>query len=108
LQYVGTDVFRNLNSNVWIDSTFKRIKLDNPNIALITDARFPNEVKAIQNNNGIVIRLTRSPILMNHSSETALDDYIDFDWILDNQNMTKSEQFVHLDTMLDNFGLLPH
>lgn len=107
MQYIGTDIFRNLNSNIWIDATLNKIKKDTPNIALITDVRFPNEVESIQNNNGIVIRLTRSPILLNHLSEIALDNYSNFDCILDNKDMTKAEQFVYLDGILTHFKLSP-
>ena len=53
----------------------------------ITDVRFPNEVKAIKKKDGIVIRINRESAYNNtHSSETALDDYEDFDYTIDNNN----------------------
>lgn len=53
----------------------------------ITDMRFPNEVKAIKEKDGIVIRINReSDYNSNHSSEVALDDYEDFDYTIDNNN----------------------
>jgi hypothetical protein len=44
---------------------------------IITDVRFPNEVKAIEDRGGIVIRVNRDSIKSNdeHPSETALDHY---------------------------------
>ena len=53
----------------------------------ITDVRFLNEVKAIKKKDGIVIRINReSAYNSTHSSETALDDYEDFDYTIDNNN----------------------
>lgn len=53
----------------------------------ITDVRFPNEVKAIKEKEGIVIRINReSDYNSTHFSETALDDYEDFDYTIDNNN----------------------
>ena len=53
----------------------------------ITDVRFPNEVKAIKEKDGIIIRINReSAYNSNHSSEIALDNYEDFDYTIDNNN----------------------
>ena len=56
---------------------------------IITDVRFPNEVEAIEDKGGTVIRIERTPrsygteFEIEHSSETALDDY-DFDYVINN------------------------
>lgn len=53
---------------------------------LITDLRFPNELKAIKDKGGITIRVDRGgwiPDELQHYSEKALDGY-DFDYIIDN------------------------
>lgn len=49
---------------------------------IITDVRFPNEVKAIKDRGGIVIRIERPEIgwTGDHESETALDGYTDFNY----------------------------
>ena len=53
----------------------------------ITDVRFPNEVKAIKEKDGITIRINReTDYVSNHSSEIALDAYEDFDYTIDNNN----------------------
>lgn len=53
----------------------------------ITDMRFPNEVKAIKEKDGITIRINReTDYVSNHSSEIALDNYEDFDYTIDNNN----------------------
>jgi hypothetical protein len=81
---------------------------------LTPDVRFPNELKAIQEMGGVVIRLTRAPFgdEDRHESETALDEIeqltmasisdippveqlegsLLFDAICDNQEMSIEEQ----------------
>lgn len=96
MQVVGTDIFRNyFSENVWVDATMRMIKEDSPKMACITDLRFPGEVNAVLDNDGIVIRLLRKVCDDNHPSETSLDDY-DFSgdrcFVLDNANMSIEEQ----------------
>lgn len=92
LQYVGTEIGRQMYSNLWVDSCIRTILKEESGQALINDARFPNEVEAIQKVGGKVIRLTK---VVNpedkHESETALDrenfDWSKFDAVIDNQNL---------------------
>lgn len=61
----------------------------NPSNWIITDVRFPNEVEAITKRNGINIRIEREDItgqgkLNPHTSETALDDYPAWDYVIHN------------------------
>lgn len=66
---------------------------------IITDVRFPNEAKAIKDKGGILIRVNREipkeedvnqsllgamSNYKEHPSETALDDYQDWDYIIQN------------------------
>ena len=96
LQIVGTDMFRKMQNHVWSNATIRQILREQPNLAIIADCRFPNEVSAIKNVGGIVIKLTRNPYNSNHTSEIALDsDQYDqslFDLVIDNENMTITEQ----------------
>lgn len=91
LQIVGTDCIRQNLPNAWILSLFERF--NNESHWIIDDVRFPNEANAIKEAGGIVIRFegdpghiyselckTRNP---NHESETALDSYTQFDYIID-------------------------
>jgi hypothetical protein len=126
LQKLGTDLLRNqLHENVWVNALFNKYKgtgaylingsqtieegikegwkeTDFPNW-IITDCRFPNEVKAIKDRDGIVIRVNRNNHTSigamftkkdgsieyvwqkEHISETALDNY-NFDYIIDNDS----------------------
>lgn len=85
-QKVGTEIFRNnFDKDVWIKSLFSEYS---PAFSkwVITDVRFPNEAEAIKNKGGILIRINR-PELANddkHDSETSLDDYQDWDYVITN------------------------
>ena len=125
LQLLGTEASRQIiHPNIWVNALFanydkylefciqnelsklkdksmmggfspNRSSFELPNW-IITDVRFPNEVQAIQDRGGIVIRVNRiaGSVLINndthsvtdhqHPSETALDDCNDFDYVIEN------------------------
>lgn len=61
LQYWGTDVCRNhFHNDIWVASVEHKLLNSNEDI-VITDCRFSNEVTAIKNTGGIVIRVKRGP-----------------------------------------------
>jgi hypothetical protein len=92
LQYFGTTIVRKIYNNAWVDSTLQRILTEQPQLAIIPDIRFPNEVEAIKKNGGIVIRLTRNIANSQHESEMALDkdryDWSNFDSVIDNEDIS--------------------
>lgn len=102
LQYIGTDVVRAKHPNFWTGIVVGLLQAFEPysdfDIALVPDARFPNEVDiALENlNNCVTVRIERrnadgtkwvNPTLTeeqrNHPSETSLDCYA-FDYVLHN------------------------
>ena len=91
MQILGTDILRTMQHNVWTGATIRKIQRDNPDVALIGDCRFPNEVEAVQKVGGIVIKLNRNIYHSDHASETALDrqnyDELNFDAVIQNQFM---------------------
>lgn len=91
LQYIGTDVFRKMQHDVWADATIRQIIDEKLPLALIADCRFPNEVEAIKNAGGLIVKLNRNLYNSNHASEKALDadvyDHSVFDLVIDNQDM---------------------
>lgn len=105
MQVVGTDIFRKLDPNVWVRATISKIIKDNPDLAIITDCRFPNEVQAIKEAGGKVLRLTRDPYSSEHISEKILDkdsyDWNNFDFIIDNANMSLYDQLVEIKKTLE-------
>lgn len=89
LQRLGTDAARYVHPDIWVNALFSKFKKKSRWI--ITDVRFDNEVRAIQERGGIVIRVNRdkskdSTEQSNHISETALDNYEGFDVILNNND----------------------
>ena len=52
LQYVGTNIFRKMYNNVWVDATLRLIQEEQPELAIIADVRFPNEVEGVQKAGG--------------------------------------------------------
>lgn len=111
MQFVGTDVFRKMQNNVWADATINKIRMENLDLAIIADCRFPNEVEAIKNAGGLVIKLNRNPFNSDHSSETALDscnyDYRHFDLIVSNEHLSIDEQNKLIYNFLIKKGILP-
>ena len=73
LQYFGTDIMRKMHENVWVNHTINKIKSEQSELSIVADVRFPNEVDAILEAGGEVIKLQRAPLKDEHSSETALD-----------------------------------
>jgi hypothetical protein len=96
MQFVGTDIFRKMKNDVWAGATIKKIAQEKPALAIIADCRFPNEVQAIKEAGGIVIKLTRNPYNSNHESEVALDEVMyptsNFDLVIYNENLSIQEQ----------------
>ena len=61
LQYWGTEVCRNgFHDDIWISSLENKLRKTHDDI-VISDVRFPNEIKAIKNAGGTVIRVVRGP-----------------------------------------------
>ena len=91
LQIYGTQIFRNrVDNDYWIKRTKDRILACNADVVLITDVRFPNEIDFMSSDkyDTYVVRinrpLQRAGTQHEHISETALDDYIDWNYIIDN------------------------
>ena len=61
LQYWGTEVCRRaFHDDIWIASLENKLRNSKDDI-VISDCRFPNEIKSIKNAGGIVIRVVRGP-----------------------------------------------
>lgn len=99
LQKIGTESMRDvIHENVWVNALFTDYLTphasldDKPEMYpswIVTDMRFPNEKKAIENRNGITIRVDR-PNFKNsqsqmHISETSLDN-LEFNYYICNDS----------------------
>ena len=95
LQYVGTDIFRKMNSNVWIDSLCRKIEADGSEVALISDVRFENEIVSLQKKGGFVVGLSRDPYDKSdrHASEAEIENCLSLsDKVIDNTSLSIPEQ----------------
>jgi Zn-dependent M32 family carboxypeptidase len=101
LEYVGTDLFRKMYQNVWSDALMRKIKNDNSMFAIITDARFENEFETIQNNGGKVLKLTRGIA----GEKNDVDKYNNYDYIIDNKDLTIPQQNAEIDKILKEIRL---
>lgn len=94
LQYVGTDVVREKDPNLWVNFVVQMLKYfhENWDYVIIPDCRFPNEVSVMRDSGfeTLYLRIVRSNFVspltedqQNHPSETALDGY-EADYCIDN------------------------
>jgi hypothetical protein len=61
LQHWGTEVCRNgFHDDIWIASLENKLRHSLDDI-VISDCRFPNEIKSIQSTGGVIIRVVRGP-----------------------------------------------
>jgi hypothetical protein len=61
LQHWGTEVCRHgFHDDIWIASLENKLRAATDNV-VISDCRFPNEIAAIRNQDGLVIRVMRGP-----------------------------------------------
>lgn len=111
METVGTKIFRKIKNNIWVGATINKIKKEQYDLAILLDNRFPNEVNAVLDNNGIVIRLTRNPFNSDSEPETSLDpdkyDWSKFSLIIDNENLSIQDKNEQIYNFLQNKGILP-
>jgi hypothetical protein len=92
MEVIGTNIFRQIKTQVWVEATINKILRENMDLAIIVDCRFPNEVDAILDNKGYVIRLDLDPFHSDSDSEKALDpeyyNWSKFSKIIPNQYLS--------------------
>lgn len=90
-QLLGTNAVRdNLHKDAWVLSTFSSFNYDTDNW-VISDVRFPNEANKIKALDGLLIKIERNVTIDHnrnntHESETALDNYTGWDYIIQNND----------------------
>lgn len=123
LQHLGTDKVRTRFPNYWADtiSKFLLATATDFDYVFIPDARFPNEIEVVKQDNPhvITIRIERynddgtpytNPAFtkkqLAHASETSLDDYYGFDYIVENSGPDLTMLNDAADTILNDLGIL--
>jgi protein-tyrosine phosphatase len=95
LQTYGTEIFRKrVNDDWWIMKMAERIKETETKYILVTDTRFKNEISSLSNLlpldvNIAPIKIERTidganTIINEHQSEKDLDDYTEWEYVLEN------------------------
>ena len=83
LQGIGQGLRDAIDPNLWVKILFANT--EGWSNYIIADVRYPNEVYAIKKRNGVLIRIDRKGAgAGNHSSETALDNYKEWDVHIEN------------------------
>ena len=87
LQWYGTDVVRATDPDRWVRELAKGTRDQVRTVAVVDDVRFPNEAIYCRKDGGMLVRLDpwggwKMPDGRdsNHISETALDDWLDWDF----------------------------
>jgi hypothetical protein len=100
LQHVGTEAYRAVDANFWINDLFKYFDKNNISNAIIPDGRFPDEIDAVLDRGGVHVRIGREHGVEvhgnDHSSETSLDNYPNIDYIINN-NGSIEDLYFHVD-----------
>ena len=92
LQQYGTEIARKrFDDKFWVKKAAERFNESIANFIIVTDVRFPNEIDDMYDMVDariVPIRINRenkqSALIKSHASETALDDYPTWEYIIDN------------------------
>lgn len=87
LQSIGTEWGRKLiRDDIWVRALLSQYR-PHEDHWIVTDVRFPNEVWGIKERGGVVIRIERETGSNDgHPSETSLDNYTGWDYVIDNNS----------------------
>lgn len=113
LQLLGTDIRRQQDNDYWVKKTIAFIvkKLEEGTSVFVSDVRFLNEIKAMEDLGAPTIRMEVTPEVqrerligrdgteptqeaLTHPSEVSLDDYV-FDIVVDNNGSLSIAENVH-------------
>jgi len=75
MQVMGTDVGRSLlGQDIWVNLLFKQLGEENPERAVLTDCRFPNEIGGVLDCGGFPVWVKRDGVgpLNSHISEVSV------------------------------------
>lgn len=101
LQYIG-DKMREIDPDIWVKGLLNSYyKFEN---WIIPDLRFKNEAKGIRetDTNSLLIRVENPRVkLMNHKSEIDLDDYTEWDYIINNDGTLEQLLFKVQDILIN-------
>jgi len=97
MKFVGTDLVRQLfDQQIWVRSMCRRIERSQADVILITDVRFPNEMAMVRDYGGRMMMVNGVQRAENalkkdiHSTENALDGFLEDDYVIENRKNDNS------------------
>ena len=103
LQGIGQGLRDAIDPNLWVKILFANT--EGWSNYIIADVRYPNEIYAIKKRNGVLIRIDRKGAgAGNHSSETALDNYKEWDVHIEN-NGSIEDLFEAMKIFIKNYPI---
>ena len=103
LQGIGQGLRDAIDFDIWVKILFANT--EGWSNYIIADVRYPNEIKAIKERNGILLRIDRKGAgAGNHSSEIALDDYKEWDVHIEN-NGSIEDLFEAMKIFIKNYPI---
>lgn len=105
LQFIGTDIVRQyIDENFWIKKFDNWIVNNHNNKIVVPDIRFKNELDALKERGAFIIKIKRPNLFSNddHSSEHDLDEFHEYDLLIDNIFNTKTEYESFLIEIINN------
>lgn len=108
LQQIGVELIKNqIDENMLINRIKEDIKVYEYfyDVIIISDARFKDEIESIKTKNTIVIKIEGKENKLtkeqkNHITETALDDYNKYDYIIENKT-TKQKLKEQIENLME-------
>ena len=107
MQEVG-EKMREIYEDIWVDTVFNTtippLEESGYDFFVISDVRYPNEGDRVHHFEGTVVRVDReaggTSVGADHLSETAMDDYEGWDFIIDN-NGTFEEYYAKVSGLVE-------
>lgn len=110
LQNVG-EKMREIWPSIWVDTVFNvtipQLLKEGFEFFIISDVRYPNEGDKVHEQGGLVVKISRIDsgvdVGQEHLSETAMSDYKDFDFVIEN-NGTFEEFYSEISRVIKETG----
>ncbi|MFA4904457.1 MAG: hypothetical protein WC600_17120 [Desulfobaccales bacterium] len=103
LQHLGTEVFRGIWPGIWVHHLMESVRdfwqMNGERPVVVTDVRFLDEAEALKNVGAVLIRIERAGAgaqagIPDHISETSLDAYPGWDYVLQNDGSLAALEFM--------------
>lgn len=108
MTYIGTDVFKELNPNIWINKCKRELANLSRDVFIVPDIRFKDEFNSFKKDGFVMVKIKRNGIeKIDHVSEVGLPDNI-FDHVIENtfDNISDLTRYVLKSVLHENNNVL--